>query len=237
MLPFLIAVPVLALMAALLLAILLTGCRKAEPPAPRVEASKLPAISVTPKAKLLYTYAATGASFETVPELARVPEGSRGWVRVVDVTLQPDRRLDHELVYVADLREARKDGTFPYVVMSRSAFETAAANRATPGATAPASRPAVGGTPAPAAGGARVTLYSTSWCPACRSARQYLSERKIPFVEKDIEKDQAAAGELLEKARAQGIDASGVPVLDVNGTLMQGFDPAKLNDLLGAKTT
>jgi glutaredoxin 3 len=78
-----------------------------------------------------------------------------------------------------------------------------------------------------------VILYATSWCPACRAARQYLTEHHIPFVEKDIEKDSAAADELMEKARAQGVSTSGVPVLDVNGTLMQGFDPDRLGQLLG----
>jgi glutaredoxin len=209
----------------------LAACHKSAPPAaPPVEASALPSIQVRDKARMLFTFAA-GGSFETASELSKVPEGARGWVRVVDLGMKPERRMDHELVYVADLREARKDGTYPYVVMSRSAYETLAQNRSRPGATAPASAPSAPG----ASPTGKVVLYATSWCPACRAAREYMQSKGIPFVEKDIEKDSGAADELLQKARAQGISATGVPVLEVRGTLMQGFDPERLAQLLNTK--
>ena len=78
----------------------------------------------------------------------------------------------------------------------------------------------------------KVIVYTTSWCSACRKARKYLSDNEIPFVERDIEKDPQAAAELMRKAKAAGISASGVPVLDIGGTLMQGFDPRRLAQLL-----
>ncbi len=206
------------------------ACREAAPPAPTTQlaATQLPAIRVTKDARMLFTFAA-GEGFETVPSLDKVPEASRGWVRVIDLGVKPERRLDHELVYVADLRSAQKDGSYPYVVMSREGFESSARTRAGEGATTPASAPTA------AAAGARVILYSTSWCPACRTAREHLKAKGIPFVERDIEKDQGAAAELLEKAKRAGTSASGVPVLDVAGTLVQGFDPDRINQLLGAK--
>jgi glutaredoxin 3 len=209
----------------------LTACQKAAPPAPprEIQASALPAIVVKQRDKLLFTYAAESGAFESAPQIDKVPEARRGWVRVVDLAVQPERRVDIELVYVADLRQPGKDGAYPYVVMSRGAFESAATARATQGATdpAPARAPAVGGA------NAKVILYTTSWCPACRSARDYMSQKGIPFVEKDIEKDQAAAAELMQKAKAAGIPASGVPVIEVGGTLMQGFDAERLTALLG----
>jgi glutaredoxin len=204
------------------------ACREAAPPASHVSATELPAIRVTAQAKMLFTFASADG-FETVPALDKVPADRRGWVRVVDLGVRPERRLDQELVYVADLRSARKDGSYPYVVMSREAFESAARTRGSEGATSPASAPAK------ATGAAKVVLYSTSWCPACRTAREHLRGKGIPFVERDIEKDQGAAAELLEKAKRAGISASGVPVLEVNGTLVQGFDPDRINNLLGAK--
>ena len=206
------------------------ACREATPPAPaaQITATELPAIRVTGSAKMLFTFAA-GEGFETVPALDKVPADRRGWVRVVDLAVKPERRLDHELVYVADLRSAQKDGSYPYVVMTREAFESAARTRGGEGATTPASAPAA------KPGAEKVVLYSTSWCPACRSAREYLRGKRIPFVERDIEKDQGAAAELLEKAKRAGISASGVPVLEINGTLIQGFDPERVNNLLGAK--
>lgn len=208
------------------------SCKEQVPPAPaeQLQASSLPKIKVNAKAKLLYTFAAGSGAFESITELEKIPEDRRGWVRVVDLNIKPERRRDHELVYVADLRAAKKDGSYPYIVMSRAAFEAAASNRAGQGATDPPSkRQAKGGSSA-------VILYSTSWCGACRSAREYLTTKGIPFVEKDIEKDSAAAAELLSKAKAAGISTSGVPVLDVKGTLMQGFNPQQLNNLLGEKS-
>jgi glutaredoxin 3 len=213
---------------------LLGGCPKpAEPPAPtrELKASALPSIAVKQRDKLLFTYATPSGAFETTPQLDKVPAGRRGWVRVVDLSVQADRRQDIELVYVADLRTPGKDGAYPYVVMSRSAFEAAALARAAQGATDPppsASRPT-------SPSGAKVILYATSWCPACRTAREHMTAKGIPFVEKDIEKDQAAAAELMQKAQAAGISASGVPVLEVNGTLIQGFDAERLTALLGER--
>jgi len=181
---------------------------------------------------MLFTFAKEDGSFATETQLDKIPQDRRGWVRVVDLTTQPSQRLDHELVYVADLRTAQKKGNYPYIVMSREAFEAAAINRSGAGAM---DRPAPPSTARGKTGAKAVILYATSWCPACRSARQYMTENGIPFVEKDIEKDPAAATELMQKARRAGISASGVPVLEVNGTLMQGFDAQRLTALLGEK--
>ena len=211
----------------LVLAASLPGCKKQAPPAPQtqVQASSLPQITVKEGKKMLFTHAAAGGAFETTDDLKKVPQGRRGWVRVIDLGMKAARRMDHELVYVADLRAPGKDGAYPYVVMARAAYESAATGRAGQGATDPA--PARG-----TASTGQVVLYSTSWCGACRTARQWLTGRGVAFVEKDIEKDQAAAQELLAKAKAAGVSPSGVPVLDVGGTLVQGFDQARIEALL-----
>ena len=202
------------------------ACRgKDTPKAQELQASALPVITVTKAKKLLLTYYDAG-KFVTATEIEKVPKGSQGWVRAVDLGLKVDQRKDLELVYVADLRKANDKGEFPYVVMSRRAFESSAQGRATAGATDPTGK-------APGQKGGTVILYSTAWCPACKSARRYLTEKGIPFIEKDIEKDQTAAAELMSKAQAAGISTSGVPVLDVNGTLMQGFDAQRLEALIG----
>jgi glutaredoxin len=78
-----------------------------------------------------------------------------------------------------------------------------------------------------------VILYGTSWCPACKSARQYLTERKIPFADKDIERDASASRELREKAARLGVPADRIPILDVRGRLLIGFDKSRLEALLG----
>lgn len=209
--------------------------RDAPPPAQdKLHKSSLRPIKVTPKASLLYTYAKADGTFETVDKLEQVPAPRRGWVRVVDIKVKPVRRHDHQLVYVADLRSPGKDGSYPYDVLPRAVFESAAVNRAGQGASDPPPAPGAA-PPTSAAAGGQVVLYATSWCGACRAARQYMTSNKIAFVEKDIEKDQAAAVELRQKARKAGISASGVPVLDVGGTLMEGFNPARLEALLASQ--
>jgi glutaredoxin len=209
---------------------LTAGCRETAPPAPQhqVQASSLPKITIKDKVKkMLFTFVKAGDTFETVDAVEKVPQARRGWVRVVNLRVKPTRRQDHELVYVADLRQAEKGGTYPYVVMSRRAFEAAAINRERAGVTAPVAKKG-----ARQAGG-EVILYATKWCSACRSARAFLEEQGIAYVEKDIEEDSAAAAELLRKAKEAGISASGVPVLDIRGTLVQGFDPQRIKSLLG----
>jgi glutaredoxin len=65
---------------------------------------------------------------------------------------------------------------------------------------------------------ADVVLYTTSWCPYCRKARDYLRSRGIDFVEYDIEKDREAA------IRKRQLDnRGGVPFAIINGRSISGF--------------
>ena len=120
--------------------------------------------------------------------------------------------------------------------MSREAFETAALAAHPTGESSPLAAQRMqpgadtcrcdGGAAAPAPRARRrtpvVTIYGTSWCGACRAARQYLTERKIPFADKDVERDADAARELAGKAAKMGIPTDRVPVIDVRGRLLLG---------------
>jgi glutaredoxin len=77
-----------------------------------------------------------------------------------------------------------------------------------------------------------VTVYGTAWCPACRAARGYLLKRHIPFTDLDIEKNAAARRDLAEKQAKAGVHYGGVPVIDVNGTLMEGFSSSAIDAAL-----
>lgn len=75
----------------------------------------------------------------------------------------------------------------------------------------------------------QITVYSTSWCAFCHTEMQWLDKLGIPFIAKDIEADQEAHDELMNKL---GGDFRGVPVTDVAGDLILGFDRPKSKMLL-----
>lgn len=79
---------------------------------------------------------------------------------------------------------------------------------------------------------AKVIIYSTTWCAFCKTEKQYLEKLGVAFVEKDIEEDAAAHEELMGKI---GGNFRGVPVTDIDGDLVLGFDRPKIDDLLKAK--
>lgn len=80
--------------------------------------------------------------------------------------------------------------------------------------------------------GTKVTIYSTTWCAFCKTEKQYLEKLGVAFVEKDIEADPAAHEELMGKI---GGNFRGVPVTDIDGDLVLGFDRPKIDDLLKTK--
>ena len=77
----------------------------------------------------------------------------------------------------------------------------------------------------------KITIYRTSWCAFCHTEMQWLDHLGIPYVAKDIEEDKAAYDELMEKSQG---NFRGVPVTDVAGDLVLGFDRPKLQDAIKA---
>ncbi len=73
-----------------------------------------------------------------------------------------------------------------------------------------------------------VTVYTTPTCPHCRSVKHYLKERRIPFTEVDVTKSEAGLKALQRKS-----GQTGVPVVDVNGTVVIGFNRPRLDRALG----
>ncbi|MGD0279123.1 MAG: glutaredoxin family protein [Smithella sp.] len=72
-----------------------------------------------------------------------------------------------------------------------------------------------------------VILYTTSWCPYCKKAREYFNSRNIRFTDYDIEKDKEAAD------RKKQLDTrSGVPFAIINGRKIHGFSPANYEKAL-----
>jgi glutaredoxin len=75
----------------------------------------------------------------------------------------------------------------------------------------------------------KITVYSTSWCAFCHTEMQWLDKLGIPYIAKDVEADKEAYAELLEK---NGGNYTGVPVTDIAGDMILGFDRPKLQDAI-----
>ncbi|HEU4913872.1 MAG TPA: glutaredoxin domain-containing protein [Candidatus Saccharimonadales bacterium] len=77
---------------------------------------------------------------------------------------------------------------------------------------------------------AKVTVYSADWCAFCHAAKDYLDKLGVAYQEKNVEADIAFAQEAVEKSRQTGI-----PVLDIDGQIIIGFDRAKIDAALKDK--
>ena len=74
----------------------------------------------------------------------------------------------------------------------------------------------------------KVKIYSTPTCPWCMRAKQFLKENNIDFVDYDVSSDQQA---LEEMVRISG--QMGVPVVDIEGEIIVGFDKERIKEALG----
>jgi glutaredoxin len=224
------------------------GCRRSAPEAPPQPKSQPGVVEILKGGRWLFTYVEPAGTFATTDKAESVPEGQRTIVRVFDPADIAKTDAPGQ-VTVTDLNQLLKSGKAAARPLSRDAFETAALAQLPPGQSStlasrggepsPGAAPPPAQAPPPAAGDAGapvVTIYGTSWCGACRAARQYLTERRVPFADKDIENDPAAARELSEKASKMGIPTDRVPVIEVRGRLLQGFDRARIDALLGEPT-
>lgn len=73
----------------------------------------------------------------------------------------------------------------------------------------------------------KVTVYGTKTCPWCRKIREFLEKHKIKFKDVHVEDNKKAAEEMTEKSGQQG-----VPVIDVDGKIIVGYDVEKLKEAL-----
>jgi glutaredoxin len=152
----------------------------------------------------------------TAKSRSEVPEAHRKVVRIDSLAVPPEQRLDGDHVYVADLSKPSADGAYPVKKQTRGWLDSHVQ----------------GLLPVEKEPSGDVTLYMASWCGACKAAAKYLESRDVPFVEKDIEKDRAAASEMQAKAQAAGKTPRGVPVIDFRGNILLGFDQRALSTLI-----
>ena len=74
----------------------------------------------------------------------------------------------------------------------------------------------------------KVKVYSTPFCPYCTMAKEFLKKHRIKFEEVNVQEDRTAAIEMIKKN-----GQNGVPVIDVDGKIIVGFDEPALREALG----
>jgi glutaredoxin-like YruB-family protein len=75
-----------------------------------------------------------------------------------------------------------------------------------------------------------VIIYSTTTCPYCKMAKQYMKDKNVAFTEINVQEDPTKAEEMIQKSGQMG-----VPVMDIDGKIIVGFDQPALKEALGIK--
>jgi len=187
--------------------------------------------------------------FHIAMKVEEVPMVGKDVVRVLDPEKTLGRWNDPQTkVFVADLRGKRDDGSYPVTTMAKRDFEdiavkrrekrglltmaSAAASRM-PTAPSAARQPQETETNPNASARANVIIYGAEWCGACHQAMAYLAKKGVPAVEKDIDNDPDANREMREKLARARKHSGSIPVLDVRGKILVGFDPQEVDEALG----
>jgi glutaredoxin len=199
---------------------------------------------------LLFTWIDEKGEFHVQEKPADVPLVGREAVRVVDPATYDGSNPGR--IFVADLRVPLADGTYPVKTSTRAEFDALAEARrvkngptlaSAPRAATPDQGPAGAGSGTaraqggdmqpPGAARPAVIIYGASWCGACHEAVAYLKRKGVAFVEKDIEEDANAAREMQAKLARAGKRSGSIPVLDVRGKVMVGFNAREVDSALG----
>jgi glutaredoxin-like YruB-family protein len=74
---------------------------------------------------------------------------------------------------------------------------------------------------------AQVKIYTTPTCAYCKMAKEYFKENKIDYEEFNVAEDAGKRQEMFEKTGQMG-----VPVIEIGGQIVIGFDKSKVEELL-----
>lgn len=73
-----------------------------------------------------------------------------------------------------------------------------------------------------------ILIYTTPTCIWCAKTKEFLRQHKVSYREINVAGDTKAAHEMIQKSGQMG-----VPVVDIDGNIIVGFDEARLKKLLG----
>jgi glutaredoxin len=208
----------------ILAVVLVIACRREQAKSDPVV---LPVVTDT-STGLLLTWIDEKGEFHKEESPSAVPVTARDVVKVNDPAHEPPSPDD---VFVADLRNAiGPEGAYAVRMMKRAEFDGIAVARRAKNGTVLADKSAG---PIPEPPRPAVIIYGASWCGPCHQAAAYLTRRGIDFVEKDIEADASAAREMHAKLAKAGRRDGSIPVIDVRGKIIIGFDQRAVENALG----
>lgn len=75
---------------------------------------------------------------------------------------------------------------------------------------------------------AQVTIYTTPTCVYCKMTKEFFNTHNVAYTERDVTKDAEARDLMIQKSGQMG-----VPVIDIDGKIVIGFDQERLKELLG----
>lgn len=204
------------------------------------ESTEMPVVSDKAEG-LQLTWIDEKGEFHIEQRTTDVPEAARETVRVRVLDPAHDQPSG-DRVFIADLRAANPDGSYPVRSVPRDEFEDVAVKRRAKSGTAVLTPQGPPTASAAASAGPKgsdlvdrpdVIIYGASWCGPCHQAAAYLKKRGVPFVEHDIEQDSSAAREMKSKLAKAGVRGGSIPVLDVKGRILVGFDARAVDQALG----
>ncbi len=147
--------------------------------------------------KNLIFYYSQNNEIKVVTDYLKIPDEFKSSVMIVDKTLSPEQRMSNKYVYVGDLTKIEND-KIPYKILTRKEYENL---------TKP-----------------KIVVYTTKTCPVCKQLTEYLDSKKIEYTNVDVEENYEGQKELIIKAKQSDMSIQGVPVIDLNGKLIMGFD-------------
>jgi glutaredoxin len=178
--------------------------------------------------QFIITYAGEKGEFADCTAVAEVPEVARERVGVNVYGKPPPP--GH--VWITNLTAPDPDGRYALEAVERRDFERSVLGIGRASTfELPTNLDAAELRPDAARSGP-VIVYKTSWCGVCKQVEAYLRDKGVEYIAKDIETDRAAAAELQAKAKAAGVATGSVPMIDVGGELLRGFDRKRLDKLL-----
>lgn len=75
----------------------------------------------------------------------------------------------------------------------------------------------------------KVVIFTQPGCPPCQTAKAYLTQKGIPFEDRDVTKDPAAVQDMVNKYGSRS-----TPTIVIGDEVMIGFDPKRLDQILGS---